>query len=518
MPMHGTDRVIERMREQLAGRQLIVVSNREPYEHRMTARGPAASSGAGGLAAALDAVMRVTGGTWIAWGSGEADFLVTDASGRIGVPPDAPRYTLRRIALPGREVEGYYCGYANQALWPLCHMALDHVRFSASDWAAYEAANRRFADGVCQEAAPGAIVWMHDYHLALCPRALRQMREDLFLMHFWHIPWPAWEVFRICPQREELLEGLLANDLVVFQCARDAEQFRDAAARALGARAGAGDHVEHAGRRIEVRALPISIDAAALSAQARSSDCRRWVERLTRHFRLAGRAVVLSVDRVDYTKGILHRLRAIEAFLDRWPAYRGRVVFIQKAAPSRTRVEAYRQLQQDVEARIARINAAYRTADWTPVLYLAKPLPRAALAALYRIADVCMVSSLRDGMNLVAKEFVAARTDLRGVLVLSKFTGAARELTDALLVNPYAVDEFAESLRLALTMPAEEQERRMRRMRAHVAENNIYRWAGMLLSEAGRLAEVGHGGGRGAGGHGKASFGLPRGVAAGAAV
>ncbi len=484
MPTHETDRVMEQIREQLAGRTLIVVSNREPYEHRTTGRGPAASPGAGGLAAALDAVMRAIGGTWVAWGSGEADFLVTDASHRIGVPPGAPRYTLKRIALPAEEVEGYYRGYANQALWPLCHMALHHVRFSASHWAAYRAANRRFAEAVQAEAPPGALIWTHDYHLALCPRVLRRMRKDVFLMHFWHIPWPVWDVFRICPQRAELLDGLLANDLLVFQRSRDAEHFLDAAVRTLGVRVRAGDRVNHKGRLTQVRALPISVDAGALDALARSSDCRRWMARLARHFRLTDRAVVLSVDRLDYTKGILHRLRAIEAFLEGWPAYRGRVVFVQKAAPSRTQIDAYRDLQRQVESRIDRINATYRTRDWTPVLYLATPLPRAAVAALYRMARVCLVSSLQDGMNLVAKEFVACQVDGRGALLLSEFAGACDELPGALPVNPYDTEGSAERLRAALEMPREERQRAMARCRAYLAEHDVYRWVSRNLDAA----------------------------------
>lgn len=483
--MAGQD-VLARMRQWLPERQLVVVSNREPYLHRRGPSGPTVDRPAGGLVAALDPVMQEAGGIWIAWGAGDADFDVTDAHGRVRVPPDSPRYTLRRIALTHPEVEAFYYGYANQALWPLCHMAMAHARFRRRDWAGYQAVNRRFAEAVHAEAGSGAIVWIHDYHLALCPRHVRQLRPDLYLTQFWHIPWPAWDVFRVCPQRTELLDGLLANDLIAFQHPRHVEHFRECIERELGASID-GNLVEYDGRVVEVEAFPISVDAASLEQAAESAECGHWMARFRRRFRLDNRAVVVSVDRLDYTKGIPERLQAIDLFFRRYPEYRGRVVFIQKTAPSRTRIQAYRDLASRVEDAIERLNASYGTPDWRPVISLPGPLPPAGMAALYRMADVCLVSSLQDGMNLVAKEFVACQIDRRGALLLSELAGAQAELPWAISINPYDLEGCAEAVARTLEMPAEERRRRMDHLRAYVAEHDVFHWVTQHMEATARL-------------------------------
>ncbi len=482
---HATLRSV---RDLLATRDFVVVSNREPYVHRVGTLGPVVERPVGGLVSALDPVMRVTSGTWIAWGSGEADRDRADADGRVGVPPEAPRYTLRRVHLDRREVAGYYYGYANQALWPLCHMAMDKARFQGRFWRAYQAVNRRFAEAVLAEIPGDAVVWIHDYHLALCPRYIRRARSDLFLMQFWHIPWPVWDVFRICPQKAELLDGLLANDLLAFQHPRDGQHFLECASRALGARVdGDAGIVDYNGRVTTVETFPISIDFAALDAVARSRQCERWMARLRHRFGLRDRYVAIGVDRLDYTKGIPERLKALELFFRRFPQYRSRLVFIQKCAPSRTQIKAYRQLQDRVEQDIARLNATYGTADWQPVVYVPSSLPPAGLAALYRMANLCIVSSLQDGMNLVAKEFIACQVDHRGVLALSELAGARDELHWAVPINPYDPEGVAGGLAQGLELPAAERQGRMTHLRAYLAGHDVYHWLALHFQAAARL-------------------------------
>jgi len=474
------------LRDLLGPRPLVVVSNREPYEHQRVGDDILLNHPAGGLVAALDPVLQACGGTWIAWGSGSADFEVADAAGRVRVPPGKDAYLLRRVRLSEPEVEGFYYGYANQALWPLCHMALEHARFRPRAWAFYEAANERFATAALEEAAGDAIVWIQDYHLARLPRLLRRARPELFTMHFWHIPWPAWDIFRACPQRAELLDGLLANDLMVFQHPRHVEHFMEAAERELGAVVNRDEGlVEHDGRSTHVEAFPISVDFHTLDALARSPDADGWQRRLRRRLGLGeGRVLALGVDRLDYTKGIPERLGALERFFQEAPQWRGRLVFVQKSSPSRTQIRAYRELQRRVEEMIGRINTAFGTPEWQPVVHLPRPLPPAGMAALYRLADVCVVSSLQDGMNLVAKEYVAAQVEERGVLLLSELAGAHSELSWALPINPYDRSGTAAALRDALAMPAHERRKRLRHLRAYVAEHDIYHWMEQHLASA----------------------------------
>lgn len=470
------------------GRRLVVVANREPYVHRRTARGVEIEHPSGGVVAALDPVMQASGGTWIAWGSGDADFEVTDARGRIRVPPGQDAYTLKRVNLTQAEVDGYYYGYANQALWPLCHMAMAHARFRRRSWELYQAVNRRFADAIFEEADADALVWVHDYHLALVPRYLRTRRPEQFIMHFWHIPWPAWDIFRACPQRTDILEGLVAADLMVFQHPRHVEHFLECAERELGATVNRDDGlVEYDGRVTHVEAFPVSVDFAALDAQARSPESDEWMAKLRKRHGLQGKIVALGVDRLDYTKGIPERLRALDRLFQRFPEYRGRLVFIQKSAPSRTQIKAYRDLQRQVEREVSRLNATWGKGEWRPVLHLTRPLPPVGLAALYRLADLCLVSSLQDGMNLVAKEYVACQVDRRGVLLLSELAGARDELSWALPINPYDAQGTAVTLAHAAEMSPSDRAERMDHLRAYVAEHDIYEWMREHLRAAAHL-------------------------------
>ncbi len=486
------ERLEEVARTRLGCARLVVVANREPYSHFRDGDVVRCTRPASGMTTALDPIMQACRGVWVAHGSGDADREVSDDHGRTPVPPDNPTYALRRVWLTKEEEQGYYYGFANNALWPLCHIACTAPRFDAADWAHYRRVNRKFADAVLEEVAGGpAVVFVQDYHFALLPRMLRDARPDLVLLQFWHIPWPNRELFRICPWQEEILDGLLGNDLLAFHVQYHCNNFLETVDRALESRVEMDRFtVTRGGKATHVRPQPISIDpgcAACLSPE----DERREERRLRRRLGVRDLPVFLGVERVDYTKGIPERLRAVDRLLTIYPDLKRRFVFVQVGAPSRVHIPAYRRLNEEVNALVEEINWRHGNHTWRPVLYLHEHHSQEQLYPLYRMAHACVVSSLHDGMNLVAKEFVAARADLRGVLVLSRFTGAAEELTDAMLINPFATDAFAEALRQALLMPPEEQEWRMARMRQQVADNNIYRWAGMLLSEAGKLVQGG---------------------------
>jgi trehalose 6-phosphate synthase len=476
-------------RTRLNGARLLVVANREPYIHQYRDGEIEWIRPAGGLTTALDPVMRACGGTWVAHGSGDADRDATGPDGRVGVPPDDPTYVLRRVWLSKEEEEGYYYGFANSTLWPMCHQVYQRPTFDADHWRAYRDVNRKFADAVLEEAADGpTLVFVQDYHFALLPRMLKDARPDLVVAQFWHIPWPHPETFQVCPWAAELLAGMLGNDLLSFQTQHHCNNFLDTVDRTMECRIERDRFAAVCGGRDTlVRPYPISVDPD-LADEYLGPAWERKAAGLRRRYRLGDRPLLVGVDRVDYTKGIPERLAAVERLLETHPEWKGKFHFVQVGAPSRTHLSAYRDLNDQVQEMADRINWRHGSAGWQPIVFLNEHLGPETVFLLYRIAAGCVVSSLHDGMNLVAKEFVTARGDDRGVLVLSKFTGAARELTDAVLVNPMDADGLADGLHLALTMPAAEQERRMRRMRAQVADHNIYRWAGMLLSEAARLA------------------------------
>ena len=482
------ERLEDVVRERLGGARLVVVANREPYIHQFEGDEIRCVRPASGLATALDPVMRACGGVWVAHGSGTADHATVDDRDRLAVPPETPAYTLRRVWLNKMEEQGYYYGFSNEALWPLCHVAYTRPRFDAADWEQYRLVNRKFADAVLEEVGDGpAIVFVQDYHFALLPQMLKDARNDLVVAQFWHIPWPNREVFRVCPWQNELLDGLLGNDLLSFHIQYHCNNFLDTVDRAIEARVDT-EHfsVTKGGRTTRVRPHPISIDPDFVRVSLPSN-----VEFASRRIRgelgLRSERLLVAADRVDYTKGIPERFAAVERLLERHPELKGSFSLVQVGAPSRTHIPAYRRLNEELETMAEEINWRFGQNRWRPIVFVNEHYEPERLYALYRMAAGCVVSSLHDGMNLVAKEFVAARDDHQGVLVLSQFTGAARELGDAVLVNPFAVDDFADALHRALTMPAEEQEHRMQRMRAQIHDNNVYRWAGMLLSEVGRL-------------------------------
>ena len=462
-------------------RPLVVVSNREPYQHVREEDGSVKwTPTAGGVAVALDALMRERGGVWIAHGSGNADREVVDSDDRVLVPPDSPSYQLRRLWLTANEANHYYEGFANEGLWPLCHEA--HVRplFRAADWRHYQRVNRRFA-AVIEEELPGTSVpvFIQDYHLALVAPALRARCPGVKSALFWHIPWPNPDRLRICPWRRELLTGLLANDLLAFQLERDRRNFVAAARDELGADV-TRSTVRIGDRVTAVQAAPIGIDYDRIQKITAESSIANEIQYLLGEFRLNTEIVGVGVDRLDYTKGIPERLEALDLLLTRRPELKGRLTFVQIGVPSRSTLDNYVSVEAAIDQKVQEINRRHDVAGGV-IRYRKSALRIKRLVALYRLADFCIVSSLHDGMNLVAKEFVAARQDLDGVLVLSELAGAAQELQDALIINPYDVDGFTDALELAIDMPLKDRQSRMRALRRVVAGRNVFGWASDIL-------------------------------------
>ena len=477
------------LRTQLSGDQVIVVSNREPYIHERTADGVVVKRPASGLVTAVEPVMRACSGTWVAHGSGSADREVVDNADRVRVPPGHDEYWLRRIWLTAEEEQGYYYGFANEGMWPLCHVA--HVRpvFRESDWEAYRAVNQRFADAVVAEArSADPVVLVQDYHFALLPAMIREKLPQATILTFWHIPWPNPESFGICPWRREILQGMLGSTILGFHTRYHCKNFIETVDRYLEAR------IEHEHSTIAfqeketlVESYPISIEwpgEAEVAAWPTGAACRQSV--VDRLGLPSDVCLAVGVDRFDYTKGILERLNAVERLLEKWPSWIGRFVFVQVAAPTRSALDEYRSFQERIQRVTERINQRFGRPGYQPVHLLAQHHEHEAVTELFRAADICVVTSLHDGMNLVCKEFVAARDDLLGVLVLSRFAGAAREMPEALVVNPYHVEETADALNRAATMPAAEQRERMASLRSTVREFNVFRWAGRMLADAGR--------------------------------
>src|SRR5579859_2683583 len=464
------------LRSKLKGKPLFVVSNREPYMHIMGEKGPEVLVPASGLVTALEPVLVATDGTWVAHGSGSADKEMVDASDRLRVPPDLPSYTLRRVWLTDEEVKGYYEGFANEGLWPLCHIAHTRPTFRPDDWLQYQQANRRFADAVLEEmeGVESPIVLAQDYHFALLPRMVKEARPDARVAIFWHIPWPNPEVFAICPWARDLIDGLLGADLIGFHIQSHCNNFLSSVDRSVEALT-AWDRFEvnRKGHLTRVRPYPISVSMTE-NGHDETKSTGELVSQICNDLNIHASILGVGVDRVDYTKGILERFRAIEKFLELHPSYQRRFSFVQIGAPSRTAIDRYQKLLEEVDQEAARINARFQAGRWMPIVLLKKHHSHREIARFYKAASVCMVTALHDGMNLVAKEFVASRDDDRGVLILSTFAGAALELSDALLVNPYDVQQVAGAILRALEMPTEEQTTRMQHMRANVREYNIY--------------------------------------------
>jgi trehalose 6-phosphate synthase len=477
------------VKEKIGEHKFIVVSNREPYIHTYSEKGIRCITPASGMTVALDPVMKACGGTWIASGTGDADKDVVDEKNHVQVPPDNPCYTLRRIWLTKEEEESFYYGYSNEGLWPLCHIVYVRPTFREEDWKIYKMVNERFADVILEEMGDDqGFVFIQDYHFSLLPRLIKEKRPDIIVAQFWHIPWPNPEAFRVCPQAEELLRGLLGNDILGFQTRYHCLNFLDSVDRFLEARV---DHerlsIFRSGKETLVRPFPISIDFERIENLSTSAEIEQRKSIMKKDYRIKDRWFGVGIDRVDYTKGILERFNAIDRFLEKYPEYVGKFVFLQLGPLSRIHIPKYKEYNDEIYHRMVDINEKWKAKDWQPIILHKIHLGLEEVITYYKAADILIVSSIHDGMNLVAKEFVASRIDEKGVLLLSKFTGSARELEHALLINPIATDQFAAAIKQALEMPVDQQSEQMRKMREMVRENNVYRWAGKIVSEMKRL-------------------------------
>ena len=483
------ERLRATLRQHLQGERIVVLANREPYIHENIDGAVQVLHPASGLVTALEPVMRACSGVWVAHGGGSADRETVDANGHLRVPPGEESYTVRRVWLTAEEEKGYYYGFSNEGLWPLCHVADARPVFRSEDWEHYVGVNRRFADAVCEEVdSDDPIVLVQDYHFALAPRMIRERLPRATILTFWHIPWPSTERIGICPWSEELISGLLGSSIVGFHTRQHCNNFIDSVDAFMESRIDReANAVVQGSRRTLVRPYPISIEWPVhwLQHVPSVADCRREIRR---ELDVADDALLgVGADRLDYTKGIEERLQAVDMLLEHYPEFRGRFVFVQIAAPSRTKIERYRELNDRIESLTAEINAKWAADKYRPIVLRRFHHEPATVFRFFRAADLCYVSSLHDGMNLTAKEFVAAREDGLGVLVLSQFTGAARDLAEALIVNPYDLRQAADALAAALRMPVEQQRERMRSMRTMVSEFNVYRWAGRMLIDAAEL-------------------------------
>ncbi len=462
-------------------RRLILVSNREPYSFK---KGKVELS-AGGLVTALDPVMQRTRGIWVAWGSGEKERDRAGKAEKVRVPPQKPAYTVKRVWLSHKQLENYYHGYSNRFLWPLCHIVLDRVYLKRAYWNDYKKVNRIFADAIVEEVrSKKAVVWLQDYHLAVCARYIKEKKPWLATTIFWHIPWPPYDVFRVCPQRREILEGMLANDLIGFQLDSFSRHFMDCASIELGADIGLREGViYYKGHVTKVRDFPISVNFNWFEKCALSKRIKKFLEgiRKTRNLPADGK-IGLGVDRLDYTKGLMKRLEIMDLFFSKYPRFRKKFTFIQVAVPTR-KVEPFLSYRNRVEKRIDYINRKHGRQEWVPIIYIETKLDQKKLAMLYRIADIALISSVYDGMNLVAKEFIASQVDEDGVLLLSEFAGAAEEIPGATLINPYDIEGCADILRSALERPLEDRRHDMHMARNFVRGNDIFKWVDNILAE-----------------------------------
>ncbi len=481
----------EYMRAELGGKKLFLISNREPYMHIRDGRSIRCIVPAGGLVTALDPVMRICDGVWIAHGSGEADREIVDSGSKVRVPPEEPAYTLKRVWLTRDEEDGYYYGFSNEGLWPLCHITHTRPIFRLEDWVSYQRVSEIFAEALIEEIAreESPLVLIQDYHLALLPFLVKQKRPDAKVALFWHIPWPNPESFGICPWRQEILIGMLGADLMGFHIQFYCNNFLDTVDRFMESQIDWEQFsINRGGRTTLVKPFPISVGYDE-KAEGRDEGVVPGPEReaILKETGIQAKYLGVGVDRIDYTKGIPERIKAVERFLEKYPEYVGQFTFVELCAPSRDHIKKYRELTVEIEESVEKINWRFQTEKWKPIVYLKAHHSHKEIDPYYRVADLCLVTSLHDGMNLVAKEFIVSRTSDDGVLILSQFAGASRELKDAVIVNPYDIEEMADAIKFSLTMDESEKSSRMRRMRSQVREHNIYRWAGKLIAELAHL-------------------------------
>lgn len=493
--MYSAEDVQKLIKTKLKGYKFVMVSNREPYIHMYTPEGVRVKTPAGGLTAALDPLMQACGGTWVAGGSGDADRDNVDKFSRCRVPPGNPKYILKRVWMSKEEVDKFYFGFSNQTLWPLCHNVFQRPIFDESFWDGYRRSNELYAKAVLEEikGKKRAFVWFHDYHLALAPRMVRTRapkQQKIIAAHFWHIPWPYYGTFMLCPWAEEILRGLLANDLIGSHLRGDCVDFLASVEKTLRLPV---DYnaltIKYGKRTVLVRAFPISVDFDSISKSARRPEVRREMKKVRAPEYIPYKHICVGVDRIDYTKGIIEKFKAIDRFLEKYPKYQNNFVFVEAGAPSRTRIPAYMELNERIRSLADKINWKYLRGYWKPIRYIEGKLDYNKLLALYRNADACIVSPLQDGMNLVAKEFISANVDCNGVLIISNFAGATEELEGAVVVNPYDIEGFADAIKYALEMPKKEKRRRMERLRAIVRRSNVYKWLGDFITEGAKIAQ-----------------------------
>ncbi len=469
----------------LGDNSFFVVSNREPFMHvidEVTGKAKCLRP-ASGVVTAIDPILRSCGGTWIAHGSGNADRKFVNSKNKLGVPPEDPRYILKRIWLTKEEEEGYYYGFSNEGLWPLCHITHTRPIFREKDWNIYQKVNEKFVETILEEfPAKDPFVFIQDYHFTTLPKMIKAKRPQAKVALFWHIPWPNPEVFSICPYQKEILEGMLSCDLIGFHVQFHCNNFLDTANRFLEARVDTEKFsVVRGNQETLIRAFPISVNPQIYENY--DGVAANVLEGLRYEYDLKDKIVALGVDRIDYTKGLVERIMAIDRFLQKYPQYRSKFVFIQLGAPSRTHIKRYHDLMGEIDELVEKVNWKYSEENSKPIIYLKRHFSADEIIPFFLLADICMVSSLHDGMNLVAKEYIATKKDLTGALMLSCFTGASRELTDAIQINPYSTEEFAEAIKTTIEMPVEEKQRRMANMRKTIHEHNIYRWAANIINE-----------------------------------
>jgi len=469
------------VKDVLKGRTIFMVSNREPYIHTKNGRDINYYVPASGMVTAIEPIMQACGGMWIAQGSGNADRLTVDKDDKLKVPPDEPKYTLKRVWLTEKEEAGYYYGFSNEGLWPLCHIAYTRPTFKKEDWEEYKKVNGKFAQNILSEIKniERPIVLIQDFQLALVPRMIKNSRPDASVGIFWHIPWPNSESFSVCPWKKEIIDGILGADLIGFQTQLHCNNFIETVSREIESLLDFEQlTITRQSHTSYIKAFPISI---AFPNPSKNKDTNFDSKELLKSLNVKTKYIGVGVDRLDYTKGILERLKAIEIFLKKNPTYISNFTFLQIAAPSRSKIKQYQKFSEDVDKEVERINNLFRKNGWKPILLFKRHHSREEIDQFYKVANICLVTSLHDGMNLVAKEFVAARSDNKGVLILSQFTGASRELKDALIVNPYNGEQTAEAIKLALELSPSEQTKKMKRMREVVKNYNIYRWSAELL-------------------------------------
>ncbi|MEA1925059.1 MAG: trehalose-6-phosphate synthase [Candidatus Altiarchaeota archaeon] len=471
-----------------SGDRLIIVSNREPCIHEKKTRN-SYDIPTGGLVSALTPAMNSCQGLWVAWGSGKGDFKVVDEHNRIGVPPENPRYLLKRVQLSREDVEGFYHGFSNSIMWPLCHSFIEKVEFRPEYWSKYREVNQKFAQSVSSEIQDPErdYIWVHDYHLSLVPEYIREKNKKARISFFWHVPWPPWEIFGRLPWRRHILNSLLNCDLIGFQTESHLRNFLDSVRRGTKAYVDEKNRfIRTEGREVYVGEFPIGIDYEKFNCFHRNEDKINASDDLMEEF--DGLKIILGVDRLDYTKGILHRLEAFQRFLEKYPEYQGRVVFLQIMNPSRWMVREYQKMKREVEEAVGRINGKFSRVDWTPIKYFYRKFSQEKLMYYYHISDVALITPLIDGMNLVAKEFLATNKD-KGMLVLSEFAGAAGQLNKSILVNPYDREGVADSIKEALEMPGEEKIDRCHQMKKIVEETNINWWLNSFFGSWARVYE-----------------------------